>query len=510
MQLILCQSFPLGRFHATPWRVNPFGDSSGEWPPSPWRFVRAVVARWHQWSRETTGTPDVAQLDALVRAMCESSYSFHLPVWARRGSPLRQYHPVEFGWDPKGNKGGAVPQFRKYSTSLVQDNYWCVPRGDAGAVWWFLDGDRWGPDLCDVLDRCLERLVYFGRAEALSSIRRIDEHAPPEPNCLLSEQPDSPTPVRVLVPRESATRTDVERVTDDPEVVRRTIPPGAKLMYAAMPPRAPARERPMIFPPQPDCHLIQLAVGWNVAPEPRATVRLTSRFRSAVLRELLLIKSHGQCATWSAAPASLRADVAEMFGKNAEGRPLEGHKHTEFLAWWQNRALTRVLAWRDGRPFDVDEQSAVIQAASRELSWAAAGPEVDAWKMRLIPLDAAVPPPPGFDGTRATVWESATPYVPPRHHLRGGNPRASESLRNQVRRELASRGTYGAELVEVDETDEASWMTVHVPRRAQGVRSFIGDRRGYWLRLTFPEAVAGPIRLGHSSSFGLGLFRPTG
>ena len=36
----------------------------------------------------------------------------------------------------------------------------------------------------------------------------------------------------------------------------------------------------------------------------------------------------------------------------------------------------------------------------------------------------------------------------------------------------------------------------------------IDDRRGQRIRLRFTPPLAGPIRLGHSSSFGLGLFRP--
>src|SRR5262245_49842034 len=38
-------SFPGGRFHATPWghHVN---EGIPEWPPAPWRLLRALVAVW--------------------------------------------------------------------------------------------------------------------------------------------------------------------------------------------------------------------------------------------------------------------------------------------------------------------------------------------------------------------------------------------------------------------------------------------------------------------------------
>jgi CRISPR-associated protein Csb2 len=263
-----------------------------------------------------------------------------------------------------------------------------------------------------------------------------------------------------------------------------------------------------VFPVRPDCRLVQVAVGWNVPPEPRATVRLTARFRSAVLRELLLIKTENQCGSWSRSAESVRLAVSDMFGKDAEGKPLNGHRHAEFLAWWEGRVPTRLLVWRDARPFDADEQNAIRRAASRELSWAAQGSDADAWKVRLIPLDWSVPPPPGFDDTCAVTWESLTPYVPPRHHLRGGKPRGSESVQMQIRRELVLRGMPIGECVDVEQAHDATWVAVHVPRRNTLDRAFLGDRPGYWLRLKFPKPIAGPLKLGHSSSFGLGLFRP--
>ena len=124
-----------------------------------------------------------------------------------------------------------------------------------------------------------------------------------------------------------------------------------------------------------------------------------------------------------ASPQRARALRAKQ---TALGR--KGHSHTEFLTWWQRGVPTRLLIWRDGRPFDADEQTAILRAAARELSWAAAGSDAGYWKIRLVPLDEAVPPPPGFDETLARTWESITPYVPSRHHLRGGKPRPSQSL----------------------------------------------------------------------------------
>jgi CRISPR-associated protein Csb2 len=589
MNLVLRQDFPLGRLHATPWRVNPFDDPHGEWPPSPWRLVRAVTARWYQWARETEQDLEVAQLENVQAALCRSTYAFHLPPPARKGSPLRQYHPTEFAMDapnwrdlgvfvrapkvPKTGKNGqqgekelseaekrierqikglkikklllntahdgrwtielrALKQAarddanikrleeilgrptegwqrvagagrRSYGTSLVQDNYWCVPR-DA-SVWWFIEGADWTDASRALLGECLQRVTYFGRAETFTRIRMASTGESPTPNCALTGRRGAGA-VPVLSPLPNATRDDIERTTDNPEAVKRAVPPGAQWLYALRPQRPAARERRRVPEHRPDCNLMQFAIGWNVAPELRAVARLTSRFRGAVLSELLRLKTGDPSVNWSRASREVRAAVADMFGKDAMGDALKGHRHAEFLAWCEDRHPTRVLVWRGSRPFDAQEQEAVLLAAARDVSWARAGAVSDEWNVRLVPLDRAVPPPPGFDGELSRVWESVTPYVPPRHYLRGGKGREGESVAEQIGREVRARGI--ARDVDIELVGGSEWVAVHVPRREASKRAFVGDRRGQMVRLQFASAVAGPIRLGHSSTFGLGLFRP--
>jgi len=500
MRLVLQQSFPLGRFHATPWRVNPFDDPYGEWPPSPWRLTRAVVARWYQWRRETAGTWPEDEVEGLIRALCASDSRFYLPEQTRHSMVLRQYHPVEFGWNPAAKKAAGT---KSYGTSLTQDNAWCVPPDES--LFWFIEGDNWTPELAEVLNRCLERIVYFGRAEALTSICRSDA-ALVSANVTLSESKTSGGLVPVLVPSPDATRTDIERVTQ----AARNIPQGARLLYARRPPRPPTREVPRRAPTRPHVHLVQFALGWAVAPEQRATARLTARFRAAVLRNLMRMKTKAADVRWSDAPAEVREEIAGMTGKDSQGVPLRGPRtHAEFLLWWDRDVPTRLLVWRGARPFDEDEQESILRAAAQEFSWAVAGPDAEAWKIKLIPLDTAVAPPPGFDGASATIWRTLTPYVPPRHQLRGGRVREPESIENQIRRELAMRGyASDAKLLSVKEIGQQTWVAVHVPRREAESRSAIGDRRGYWVQLVFGQPIVGPIRLGHSSSFGLGLFVP--
>ncbi|MCC6342068.1 MAG: type I-U CRISPR-associated protein Cas5/Cas6 [Bryobacterales bacterium] len=504
MRIVVKQIFPLGRFHATPWRVNPFDDPHGEWPPSPWRLVRGVVSRWYQWWRED---PDRAHgcLDPLIEALCTSSYEFQLPVHAQRGAPLRQYFPVEFGWNPKEKKKAAV---RSYSTSLAQDNYVCLPGNDDGAIWWFLESDQWNEKLAEALNECLKRMTYFGRAEAFTRVAlEMDPAKAPAPNCRLVEW-RIPGAVPVLVPESSATRKDIERVTDSPETANRSVPPGARFLYATRPTRPAARPAGATRRNYRETNLIQFAIGWSVPPEARAIVRLTAKLRGAALKEMLVILTGDPQIRWSNAAVPVREAVAEMAGKDADGKPLNGHRHTEYLIWFEDGEPVRFVAYRNGRAFDENEQAALLMAAGRQFSWVSSGDRTDVWKVRLVPLDRAVPCPPGFDGDTSAAWESVTPYVPPRHYLRGGKPRLGESIQDQITRELSLRGFGEAAQVSVEELGNPEWVAVHLPRRERDKTAFIGDRLGHRLRLRFPTPVGGPIRLGHSSSFGLGLFRP--
>lgn len=506
MRVVLRQEFPLGRFHATPWRVNPYDDPHGEWPPSPWRLVRAVTARWYQWAREMGKDPerpeDIADLERLQAALCNSMYSFHLPPSARRGVSLRQYQPTTFGWNPAEKK---KPGTRSYGTSLVQDNYWCVPPDEP--LWWFIESDAWtDDDAVAALRACVERLTWFGRAETLTRVHVASTaDRIPEPNCELRDARTAGA-VPALVPLPDATREDIERTTDDGKAKQRSVPPGAICRYADRPPRPPVHERRRPPVHQESLHLVQLAIGWNVAPQSRAVARLTSRFRGAVICELLRLKTGDLRTTWSRASRDVRESIAQMAGKHADRTPLSGHRHTEFFAWCEDDAPTRLMVWRGSAAFDADEQEAILRAASRDVSWAAPGMDADEWKVRLIPLDRSVPPPPGFDQRASLVWESVTPYVPPRHHLRGGKERKRESLDEQIRRELQQRGI--SEDITYEPIGRPCWVSVHLPRRLASQRAFIGDRLGQRVRLTFPEPISGPLRLGHSSSFGLGLFRP--
>lgn len=516
MRVVLRQTFPLGRFHANPWRAFPFEDPHGEWPPSPWRLLRAILARSHQLERER-GVPYQGWRESLVRAFCTSTFGWCLPPFSWRGPGLRQYQPAEFEWNPPSRtkkvkyqpRSVDIPGERTYRPTLVRDNFWVTCSSETGscpgAVWWVMDGERWSGDELDLewLDACLARMIYFGRAEAITEIHRVGE-LPKEAsvNCTLEQVPSSDC-VPVLVPKVDATLEQVQAGTDDPSVANSTVPPGALWLHAKRPIRPPAklpRSGPRKSQPT---RLVQFMIGARVSPPRQSVVVLTQRFRGRVIRKFLT-------GSWRQANAAQRKAARLLTGKEADGSPLrdQRHPHARFGIFFDHETdkAARFLVWRD-QPFEDDEQRAILNAAEQELqlSFAKTGTR-DPWTIRLVPLDKQVSPPTGFGEQTYTCWETVTPYVPPRYaYNRKGRVKAGESPEEQLRLELTRQGYDTTGLVITVDDQASEWTRVHRPRRNRDDPTNT-ERRGYHVRLTFDTSVRGPISLGHSSHFGLGLF----
>src|SRR5437867_3618208 len=106
--------FPAGRFHATPWgrHVN---EGVPEWPPSPWRLLRSLVAVWKTKAPQL----DESQLRAVLEQLAVPP-SFHLP-------PATTGHTRHYmRWYKKGPE----------DQTLVFDAFVCLNREDeVTAVW---------------------------------------------------------------------------------------------------------------------------------------------------------------------------------------------------------------------------------------------------------------------------------------------------------------------------------------------------------------------------------------
>ena len=577
MKVFIEQTFPLGRFHATPWKAFPYDDPYGEWPPSPWRLLRAVIARSYQLERET-GTPNNEDRARLVTAFAGSLISWHLPEFSWRGPGVRQYQPAEFKWGypqptklkligvnsqlrdvfksdfitvlpmPKGEKRDYTevecfnakcrslkvvqvfdkkllkmirdhgkqkhcakriikrypPDFRSYNTTKVQDSFWLTPP-EFDPIVWILKSAEWSEFSRNILSKCLARMTYFGRAESITEIRCVEKLPPNvDINCVLENTPSSGS-VPVLALTLDATLKQVQAVTDDPSTAKSTVPPGAQWLYAKRPARPPVKLPPPKWRSKKPVQFLQFAIGTRVSPPRKSVVVLTQRFRGRVIREFL-------GGSWQRASMEQREAARLLTGKEADGKPLQDHQHPHvrfgILFDKETNKATRLIVWRD-QPFTDAEQRAILSAAEQELQimFSRAGRN-DPWTVRLVPLDSQVPPPRGFDAQTYGRWETAIPYVPPRHmYDRQGRVKPEETPEEQLQLELKRRGFDTSKLmVEVDH-GMSEWIRVHRPRRSQDDPTNT-DKRGYHVSLTFETPVRGPIAAGHSSHFGLGLFVP--
>lgn len=503
MSLAIEQNYLLGRFHATRWNQNPFEDPFGEWPPSPWRFLRALAVRSFQYERETAVPPEAR--DRLLNSLAQSPPSFYLPPASARGPALKQYQPTEVAWTDANRKkpGCKVPK-----TTLVPDHYRVLPGDDP--VVWIWPGLNLDAECHRLLDALLDRTLYFGRAESFCRMRRVED-AGVEANCVLHRKDSGgDSPVLVAAPG-SALRMDVLlECTDGKLLAGHPIPPGTEWYFASLPPRlTSALLRPPVCPRPSALHTMQFAVGGRVYPPPERWIRIVERFRGRVIQHSAARMSGTRHAHYGSLSAAQKDELVLLTGKDATGAVVKGHLHAYFLLRPDGEGNpTRLIVWRQGEPFTAMEIDAMLEASEAPVTWESGAPD---WKLRLVPLPDGTPVPSGFDGP-SRVWSSITPFVPPagrRRFRENGRLRSGESV-DRVATKLLEAGGWPTPARIVEVPGKTVWVSLHETRERRFERKQTRTplvRPGFHLRIEFDAPVAGPIVIGDSSHFGLGQFR---
>jgi CRISPR-associated protein Csb2 len=509
MALVLQQSFPLGRFHATRWNQNPFEDPYGEWPPSPWRLLRALAARWFQYSRET-GDSDDALRNRVLSKLAREVPHFWLPENTWRGPAIHQYHPVgleeqyKYKKVPGSGKQALDYSFKQVGITLVQDHYRVVTRRDP--IYWIWEATELESQEDRLLSQLLQRLLYFGRAESYCRFRIFTERTI-TPNCRLERTAGTGNPVLVAVPEDDLNLESLLAVTDSDQLKQRRIPPGTAWYYATIPAKKPVRPVPVTRRRHlPDVRVLQFAVGGRVYPPEAHWVKLTERFREAVIRQRCRQVSHARTAVYRELTDEERDTLSLIRGLDGAGNRVDGRTMAFFALIPDAEGLpTRLICWRTS-PFTDDEIDAFLSATELPLAWERGSAD---WQVRLVALPFSVSPPADY-WSGSQVWETATPFVLPagiQRFRRGGRPRAGETPEACLRKLLVRIGL-PEPLIEVGAATK--WVTVHespAERQKRSRERTTRARRGYGFRLTFPQIVPGPLAVGHSCHFGLGLFR---
>ena len=352
------------------------------------------------------------------------------------------------------------------------------------------------------LDACLARMTYFGRAESITEIRRARDTRIDAASLTRLRPRRSGSAVPVLALQPDASLPQLEATTDAPEVAATNIPPGSRWMYAERPQRPRIRPASRPKPELPPTSLIQFAIGSKTVPRYKNSVIITERFRNRVLGCFTKLLTGNPRSKWSDALDDVREQTLLLSGKNPDGSLSKEHRHASFFLCGTSDTPSRLCVWRN-EPFNDLEQRAILDAANIPLPLSY---KKDPWTLNLVPLDKLVPPPPGLDGKITREWKSLTPYVPPRHvYGRTGKEKNGCSVREQLADELANRGFSVNGLISAAE--ECGWVKIHSIKAERDARTN-NDKLGYTVKLTFSEPVKGPISLGASCHFGLGLFLP--
>lgn len=543
--IALTLSFPAGRFHATPWgrHVN---EGAPEWPPSPWRLLRALVATWKRHlDADDLSTADAA---AILRPLAATP-EFCLPP-AGVGH-ARHYMP----WFKKGPA----------DKTLIFDAFVAIPRGAELAVLW--PAADLPAAARETLARWLAHLPFLGRAEAWCAARLLEDAEAAgfaaRVNCrpLATGQPAGPDAetVRVLCADpasafENAHNPAIERTEGkrgakqtfrdplyDPDwhLCAETLwlhgqrwsdPPGSRwVAYARRRDAfkvAPAGRRALaaaVDRPRPQ--VARFALDSAVLPPVTETLPVGETARRVLM---------GTFGRMFPGPGGEKGRSEVFLGKDAAGQPLAEHRHAFYLATDEDGdgRLDHLTVYA-AAGFGDHERRALDRLTllpSRER-------EESGHPLRLILLGLGRTD----DGYRpgplreASAWVSVTPYVATRFPKKNGQHRDLPELAknpwafllHNLRGELARHDRGGPEGIEsVDITPLAVDGVFRLggaaaggtglgrrPIEFQRFRQKHDDDGGRRLcgafRLDFAERkFAGPLALGHSSHFGLGLFMP--
>lgn len=174
-----------GRYGATPWDRSEF-EGQVEYPPSPWRLLRAVLHGAFLLSAEPQRLP--AGAAELVQALATNQPNYHLP-FGEYGQ-IRGFRPV-YGCEP-------VPPLSTYDSGYSHskgkrrsfiDSFLQLGAGAAIHVGWPVDLT---PEQRNLLGDCLAGLSYLGRAEYAALWQLVP--AMPQANCW----PDAAGTLKVL------------------------------------------------------------------------------------------------------------------------------------------------------------------------------------------------------------------------------------------------------------------------------------------------------------------------
>jgi CRISPR-associated protein Csb2 len=473
--LVIELSFPAGRYHATAWgrHVN---EGVPEWPPSPYRLIRALFDSW----KRKLPAWEQGRVQNLLAKLASAPPWFVLPKAseAHTRSFLSRNEP-----DPT-------------EKTLVFDAFISVAPRDTVLMGWPEAGLSASEE--DDLDELLCLLNYLGRSESWISARVLRGITGARWNCMPANQESVSRDfeiVRVAVARPPEHlpgknwMDELAFSTGDLLKSRRSDPPALEFVDYLRPPRCLGIEPGLrVARSAGSVQGVLYALDSKVLPVVTHTLEISEQVR------VRLMGIHKKIAGGA-------EFVSPRFsGKDNDGEPLRGHKHSYILPFDENQdgKIDHLLVvCRDG--FDDQEQSTL----DRLTSLYQRGRD---YEIRCIPVKFGRMA--ELSGPARRLYASTTPFVPTRHYRRGRGA-FSAWLESELRRECDHHGIpQPARVRMIPRTTGAGrpfrWIEFRRSRKGDD------SGMGYGFEIEFSEPVTGLMALGYGAHFGLGQFRAVG
>jgi CRISPR-associated protein Csb2 len=505
-------TFPAGgRLHATPWgrHVN---EGATEWPLSPWRIQRALVATWYLKARDEI---DEGVIRSLMNSMAGALPGFELPAAIQ--SHTRHYMP---------SKGGA--KTKVFDTFIQTDQ--------PLRMGWDLDLDQAQRAALELL---CQRLSYLGRAESIVEATLLPENHPFRPNSLPLPSDRELGPgeelVRVLCPNSPELHEAWVTAQQPQEQVKAK---GKKAKGKSSSSSLPSSIFEVLHA---ETATLQ-AEGWLIPPGSRWAdyTRRVECFQPGPVQPSRQVKKLVTVARFAVASTVLpritqALSVAErmhqmltkftdgkacarvFIGKEANGDLIQGHQHTHiFCELGEKRDSIGFLTLYAPMGLDHEAQQ-VIEDIQRKPLWGHGGHDLELILLGFGDVNT-------FDipiFRKAKRWTSLTPFVPTRHakYYADGRPKLDAdgwpigSPAQDLRRLL--KEDHGLTPKSISQPDtritvrpERTLRTLQFQTERKHGSGKHGHQPGVGLTIDFEQEIQGPLALGYGSHFGLGLFVP--
>lgn len=513
--------FPAGRYHATPWGSH-VNEGAVEWPPSPWRLLRAFLSvgftKLH-WEKDVPGAGQ-----QLIYTLAGVLPVYRLP--RTDGGHCRHFMPIRKG---KGE-----------TRTKIFDTFYRLDPKDELLVHYPVNLEE---EQKTLLKNLLAHLNYLGRAESWVEARLLSEDVVVDDAWCIPDQPPPPggDQVSLITPMnpddymawrtrslelaqkrkqeqtgKKLTKAQVRRLeqlypgdliqclcTDTGLLQKQgwSQPPGSRRVIYSRP-AGTAESRPVLHlgaPPRagenPTCILLALS-GDNISGSLRPLMHRCLPQAELIHRALLGRIGNGACPALS--------------GRSADdGTVLRGHGHVHYIPLdldgdgridyyllhapmgFDRAARDAVFSLRATYAKDIER---VVVSCSGTGS-------LDDVRAQLRDRSGRVP---GCLGS-GRVWESSTPFIAPLFMKKN---RTKYKPKDQVRRSCLERGL--PEPISITQLKEKHSKFLRFVRRRRDKAKAPPSSWPYAWRLEFAQPVSGLLTLGYASHFGLGLFAVAG